>query len=239
MIDIYCFPPAGSSSIFFNNWNMNLSNNINVRSIELKGRGALIEEDLSDNLEEEVESIYQKIKNNICDHHYCFFGHSMGASLALELTFKLQERKSQLPLLLILSGVNPPNIVQMHRQLHGLPKGELIKELKLMGGSPESVLDNPEFLDYFLPLIVNDLKITENYCFNHVGKKINVPILVVNGSSDPYINFESILDWDKISRFKTEFYELQGGHFYLKKNEPIFFDLLNKLLEGRILNARV
>ncbi|KOP63790.1 hypothetical protein AMS62_00030 [Bacillus sp. FJAT-18019] len=139
MIDLYCFPPAGSSSIFFNNWNINLSNNINVRSIELKGRGALIEEDLSDNLEEEVESIYQRIKNNICDHHYCFFGHSMGASLALELTFKLQERKSQPPLLLILSGRNPPNIVQMHRLLHRLPKGELIKELKLKWGDLRKV----------------------------------------------------------------------------------------------------
>lgn len=233
-MDMYCFPPAGSSSFFYRDWKKYVNNDINICPVELNGRGILFGEKFSKSLDQEVENIYLRIKDNTKKGSFCFFGHSMGAAIALELAYKLQEENNRMPDFMILSGKNPPTLNEnSNPQLHKLAVNELIIELKRMGGTPAGVLESPEFSDFFLPVILNDIRINGSHTFKHINKKIGSPIVILNGIKDPYIDFESLVDWSEITSSDTEFYNLDGGHFYLHENETLFFEFLNRIIERR------
>lgn len=75
-MNLYCFPFAGGSTLFFNDWIKYFDPSIKIISVELAGRGTRISEPFYDNFEQLINDIFSYINK---EKEYAFFGHSNGS----------------------------------------------------------------------------------------------------------------------------------------------------------------
>jgi hypothetical protein len=78
---LFCVPFAGGSAANFVSWKKYLYSSIELKPVELSGRGKRLNEPLYKNVTEAVEDIFQRIRLELNDNRYAFFGHSLGAIL--------------------------------------------------------------------------------------------------------------------------------------------------------------
>ena len=88
-IKLFCFPYAGGSAAAYNKWRQYLDKHIELRPVELAGRGRRIYDPLYQSIEEAVDDVYQLISPELAKGPYAFFGHSMGGIIAYELAYKI------------------------------------------------------------------------------------------------------------------------------------------------------
>lgn len=89
---LFCFPYSGGSSVIYEKWRKKLSPSIELIPIEYAGRGTRFATPLFENINDVVEDVFYAIKIHLdTTSHYSFFGHSMGALIAYELSHKLTQ----------------------------------------------------------------------------------------------------------------------------------------------------
>ena len=81
-IKLFCFPHLGGSASIYYQWKTMIHKNIEIIPIELAGRGERNKEPFCKNFKELLLDISIQITNNHLEK-YAFFGHSMGALIAL------------------------------------------------------------------------------------------------------------------------------------------------------------
>src|SRR6185503_11064474 len=96
------------------------------------------------------------------DVPFAFFGHSMGALIAFELTRHLRRHGRPGPRHLFLSGARAPRR-PAPPPFHVLPEHALLAELSRLNGTPPEILQEPEYMAMVLPLIRADLELYETY----------------------------------------------------------------------------
>src|SRR5258708_6169304 len=129
-IDLYCLPHAGAGEWIFRSWQSKLPSFVTVRPIRLPGRGARSAESPHTDLKLLVEELASGLAQSI-EKPFAFFGHSMGALIAFELSFHLAARYGLSPLHLFLSARCSPEEVRDFLNPEA-PKDELIDRLKLL-----------------------------------------------------------------------------------------------------------
>jgi medium-chain acyl-[acyl-carrier-protein] hydrolase len=188
-------------------------------------------EQLCTESEEMIEQMADGLSQHL-DKPYAIFGHSMGALLAFELAQRLQATALRRPSYLFLSGRMAAQLPWKLR-LHELPDDEFIAELeKRYGGLPQQILQDPQLLEIYLPILRADLTLLGKYRYS---KKLplSCPILATAGKQDSNVSNEALLAWREHTsgEFQTEW--LEGGHFYLagESRKPLL-ELLSKKLAG-------
>jgi medium-chain acyl-[acyl-carrier-protein] hydrolase len=210
---LFCFPYAGGGAASYRNWSDELPALIEVCPIELPGRGTRITEPPFTRMAPLVEAIAPALLPYL-DRPFAFFGHSMGALISFELAHLLRKKYRLLPTYLFISGVSGRFEPNDRRSIHTLPKAEFIKELRLLNGTPEAVLENTELMDLLLPILRADFAITETYSYS-VEPPLSCPMMVFGGLDDPKVNRSQLEVW----RFQTSAtFSLQlllGDHFFI------------------------
>jgi surfactin synthase thioesterase subunit len=87
------------------------------------------------------------------DHPFAFFGHSMGAAIAFELARSLRRHGKTLPLALYVSGARAPQFRLNWTPPPAPDDRELLQQLRRLDGIPSDVLDNPQMMEYALPVL--------------------------------------------------------------------------------------
>lgn len=149
---------------------------------------------------------------------FLFFGHSMGALVGFETALRLQTLNKEIPKQLFVSGREAPHIRKSHRILHSLSDEELLEELHIVNGTPAELLENPELMELYLPVIRADFQACETYEYKS-KVLLKCPITSLGGSNDPYVTFDEIREW---ASYTTEFYEelqYSGDHFFIRNHE--------------------
>src|SRR6185369_7818116 len=108
-IKLFCLPYAGGSSMVFHKWKKYLNSEIELRAIELAGRGRRIHESMYQDRAEAVEDVFQLIKDEIRQSPYALLGHSMGSLIAYEVAQKIRANKLPEPLHVFFSGSSAPH----------------------------------------------------------------------------------------------------------------------------------
>ena len=123
---LFCFPYAGGSSAIFNRWKSYIGHEIEIRAIELAGRGKRIHEAHYNTFDEAINDVLKLINDEIkSDSGYAFFGHSMGAKIAYELTQRILDEGYQGPKHIFFSGRGAPYIKgKDEKDYHKLPDEE-------------------------------------------------------------------------------------------------------------------
>jgi surfactin synthase thioesterase subunit len=230
MPKVFFFPHAGGSASLYLSWSKFLSKEIEVKPVELAGRGKRMKDPLYDCLEDIVEDIYPRISAELEEAPYAFFGHSMGALLVYELVRKIQLLKNQQPLHIFFSGRIPPYVAWDQELDHSLSDEEFIKQVAGHGGISLEIFDNPELQDILLPRLRADYKAAGTY--RHQGEivKVNCDISIFNGKLDQYVSGRDLSLWPECTTGTCNFYEYDGGHFFINQYKKEISEIINNTL---------
>lgn len=218
-INLYCLPYAGSSSIIYEKWVDYLSPSIELRPIELAGRGSRIDEPFYDDIMEAVEDVYQKILSDTANYPFAIFGHSMGGIIAYLLAKRFHMDGDTRIKHIFVSGRRPPHKIILDRdKIHLMDDYDFIKKLFDLGGTPKELLQYPEFKTIFMPMIRNDFRLSENYFLLEVDAPVNIDITCYFGENDELTN-DRIDEWFGYTSEKYSSRYYMGGHFFINKRE--------------------
>lgn len=192
-----------------------LLNNFEVECLELPGRGKRLGETLLRNFDLAVQDVYAQLIKKITNPVFLIYGHSMGAYLALKAGYMLQQQGRK-PACLIVSGNIGPNEVQDKKCRYRMQHEEFIKELELLGGVPQDILNNTEYFGYFEPILRADFEVAEEHGLTG-NIRVNAPIYAMMGSEEERV--EEITNWGRFTNSWFKHEVLSGGHFFIH-NHP-------------------
>jgi len=230
-IKLFCIPFAGGSAVVFNQWRPLLSRDIELKPVELAGRGRRIREPLYGSLEQAVDDLFKIIAPELSQGPYALLGHSMGSLLAFELYYKIKARNLPEPVHAFFSGRGAPSMPTAEKKkYHLLPEDEFKKEMIELGGTSREFFEHPELVEVFLPLMRQDLKIHEHYRFQEKPGPLICPVTVLNGKKDPETTIEEAEAWRQHSGGNFTIYHFEGGHFFLTEQFQAVVKIINQTL---------
>jgi len=230
---LFTFPFAGGSAAYYNNWKSKLSRDITLKPIELKGRGKRISEPLYKNFDEMLDDVYATVKPDILKNDFMFFGHSMGATIAFELSHRLQANGLPLPIHMFLSGRLAPDCVDDF-SMNALPDKGFQQAVIRKGGMNAELFQHQEWVELFLPVIRKDFIIiaAQDELIQNNLPPLHCNFTVLNGKDDHSI--ETMNSWSKFTSKKFEFLEFDGGHFFINDHLSEVISLINQTHEQRL-----
>ncbi|WP_225882439.1 alpha/beta fold hydrolase, partial [Streptomyces aureocirculatus] len=183
--------------------------------LEAPGRGNLQALPLIDDCDRLVDYFSTAIAP-LLDRPFGFFGHSMGALIAYQLTRRLLRQGEPLPTWLGVSAyAAPQGKAGADSRPHLMADDELRAWLRSGGGSPPQLLDNDDVWHKFAPMFRSDFKLVDTWTPPRSPEPLPVPLSVFAGVHDKLIDEDRLLAW---RAFTTRFRGLErfdGDHFYL------------------------
>jgi surfactin synthase thioesterase subunit len=226
---LYAFPYAGAGHTVYQHWCSRLGSGVEVALIKLPGRGARFTEAQAGSLSELAEALAEAIvRSHPRNLPFAFFGHSMGALLAFETARALQ-RHGLSPAALLVSARTAPSAHGWRERVSDLPDAQFLSFIRSMNGLPQEVLDNPEWLDLFLPIIRADFALCENYRYD-AAPPLPCPIHVLAGQADASVPLPLLSDWARETPGECQTWLFPGGHFFLFEQEAELLQLMQRLL---------
>lgn len=207
---LLCFPYAGGGSGCFRDLRFP---RVTSYTVMLPGREVRHQESRFRSARRAAEGIGAAILEGIRPP-YVFFGHSLGALLAYEVTRWLCARGGTLPEVLIVSGRAAPQLPILTR-LYELDDLELGKVVRGYGGTPECMLSDEFFARVMLPIIRDDFEMAENYAHEH-HEPLPVPIQALAGDADPVAPVWKVEQWAAITRLEFGIRVFPGSHFFFR-----------------------
>ena len=211
---LLCFPYAGAGASIYYPWSRILPPQIDVYATQLPGREDRYAEPPSRNLTFLVDSVIDAI-DGLSHKPFALFGHSMGALLAFEVARTLREMGLEQPVHLFVSGRQGPQAPFTGEPLHLLPETDFLLECtRRYQGIPKAILDEPELVKMFLPILRADMQAVETYRYEK-RDPLNIPITALHGKEDHSLKPEDIELWanETLSEFSCR--KLPGSHFFL------------------------
>ena len=202
----------------YHQWKPLLGEGIELRLIELAGRGNRIGEGLYKDPGAVVDDVFQLIRGEIQHSPYMLFGHSMGATIAYELAQRVNGFRLPKPAHLFFSGRGAPHVDRPdEKKYHLLDENAFREEVIDLGGTPPEFFEHEELMQLLLPLLKNDFRIAETCPLTNPIKAFDQDITVLLGKEDD-LNTEQCEEWVKHTSETCHFHYFPGGHFlYMKK----------------------
>ena len=165
------------------------------------------------------------------DRPFAFFGHSMGAAVSFELARALRKGGLPLPTVLIASAARAPQFRRGHSIRPDSSTGELLDDLRRLGGIPAEALENPDLLRALLPALEADTRLYRRYVFSE-DDPLPFPIRAYGGIDDPNVRREHLEGWQEQTSASFACRLFPGGHFYYQSRAAEFRAALEKDLRA-------
>jgi medium-chain acyl-[acyl-carrier-protein] hydrolase len=232
-IKLYCFPFAGGSSVFYQPWRRLMPSFVDVQPYELPGRGIRLGEKLCTTVHEVVDDIIRNTGTAFSKESYAFFGHSMGSLIVLELTRRIESLGLPGPSVLFISGKGAPDFRVKHSNTQAMSEETLKGYLKSLGGVSDDFFNNPDLVQFFLPVIRNDLKLVEIY-EPKPAKPFAADIVTLFGKSEHW-TMEEMKGWQQYTTGGIQQFTFPGGHFFLKNFFPEISRIIAQTLHHQVI----
>jgi surfactin synthase thioesterase subunit len=220
-VQLFCLAHAGGTAALYRRWAQAMPPAVRVVALELPGHGkrraspahtawpALIAA-----LSGEVRALRDPAVP------FALFGHSMGALVALELIHALRAHGELAAWLGASASVAPA--CRVH-ETHWLdcPQPRMVDKLRSLGGTPDALLDDSDFIDLLMPMLRADFHLCGTYRNGANGMEGNreplgCPIDVFTGRDDPATGrAEDLARWRDETLGTCAFHHFDGAHFYL------------------------
>lgn len=227
---LFCFPHAGGGATTFQPWVGEVSPAVELCAVQLPGRETRLGEAHPGSLRNLVSQLSTELQP-LFDVPFAFFGHSMGALVAFELTRQLRRRGQPMPMRLLVSGRPAPHISHGAPSIRSLPDIEFIREVsRKYNGIPRAVLDEPELLALVTPVLRADIAMVEMYAFVQEDP-LGVPISVFCGIDDTSVDFEELDAWRQHTSMSFRLELLPGDHFFPHTSREMLLASIGRDLE--------
>lgn len=227
-VRLFCFPHSGAGASVFNDWHTLAPSCIEICPIQLPGRGTSFRETPIDNIEPLIDMLLHDIVDYM-DKPFAFFGHSLGALLAYELTRNIASVSHHLPIHLFISAYRAPHLPNEGRMLHKLEHEELLAEIVALNGVPKELMKEPELVRYFMSVIRADLAVCETYVFRN-SQPLPVSFTVYGGDTDPRAQSSELAPWRELCACEFDMKIFAGGHFYIESCRKELVDNIARAL---------
>jgi len=227
--NLYCLPHAGGNKYAYKPFVDAAPAFIKVIPLEYPGRGERVQEKPMTDVVELARLILSEIKSELYVP-YAIYGHSMGTLVGYLLAREIRRAGYASPKFLFFTGSEGPATRKNEKIRHLLPENELIEELKSLGGVSDEVLNEPDIMGFFLPIIRADFHAVETY--QHVeGANFDIPINVAIGTEEK-VTAEEAKSWQRETKVPIELMQFHGNHFFIfDHTERIMKLITEKLLE--------
>jgi surfactin synthase thioesterase subunit len=236
VVRLFCFPHAGGGASVFRSWTNELAPGIEVYPIQLPGReGRWLEPPLT-RMSLLVPQLSEALRP-LLHAPYAFFGHSMGAFVAFELSRQLRRENRPGPAILIVSGARAPQIPDPDPPVHMMSEKLLLEDLKRFDGISEELLDHPELVSLLLPTLRADLTMCETYVYRD-EPPLACPVSVYGGQHDAKVAMEHLTLWKVQTAREFQLRVFPGKHFYfLKESRSAVVQTLREELLRYVVGA--
>ncbi len=210
---LFFFPHAGGSARWFRAWPKRLPVNVACYGIQLPGRGERLREPPLTSLGMVIDNLTIEMQPWL-RAPFGFFGHSMGALIAFELTRRLQALRAPTPMHLFVSGRGAPHLTSTRQRLYDLPDDELVEELARLGGVPDFVRAHAELMRMIIPTLRADLSVVQTHVFAP-GPRLGCPITALGGTRDADVPVDHIAAWHDYTTRVFGMHMIDGDHFFV------------------------
>lgn len=233
-IKLFFLPHAGGSAKGY----MTMSKYLNTSVIEpipleMAGRGKRTKEKCFTEIRSCVEDLYQRIKPEIVDSSYAFFGHSLGTIVGYELIKYIEMKGDKSPVCGFFSGRVAPDYHFPGPVLSGLPNSDFIAEFNRFQGLPPEILENEKILELVLPILRADVQLAESYKVV-APNKIHCDVYAFYGEKDVLVSREGVEAWREVTDKAAVISSFPGGHFYFKNHTDLFTARINEFMEYQV-----
>ena len=228
---VVLFHHAGGAASGYMPYRQYISEHYRLLVVQLPGRESHLSAELCHDGFIAATHILNVLNAQLDNLPVVFFGHSMGAALALQ-TAALAKKGGQLNLLqLFISSRRPPHIEPFEADLAHATDQQVLDAVLHYGAVPEELLADKDFRDTLTNKIRADYGIANTI---HRQTSINMlgdlPITVYGGIADNTVSVAHLYQWSFYSSGAFHCVMLTGDHFYL-------FDLKNQQIIARALVA--
>ncbi|WP_432969519.1 thioesterase II family protein [Dactylosporangium sp. CA-233914] len=206
---LVCFPHAGGSAAYYRPLALRLESTVDALVVQYPGRQDRRAEPNVPRIDVLADRIAAAVRE-VADRPLAFFGHSMGAVLAFEVTLRLGPGAVTH---LFASGRRAPTRYRPEA-IHKADDASLLAEVERLDGTASVLLRDPEFIDMILPGLRNDYIAIETYR-HRPGALVDCPITALVGDTDPRTSVSEARDWASSTSGAFALHVLRGGHFYL------------------------
>lgn len=221
---LFCFPYASGNATFYRDWAITLPADVEVVAVQYPGRLDRIGEPCARDMDTLVDGVVAALRP-LLGTDFALFGHSMGAAVAYEVTYRLEHGLGVRPRRLFVSGRPAPRHHRSGQTKHLLPDDALWDELRRLGGTTDAALVHPELRATVLPTLRADYRLVESYRPTG-GPPLGTPITAITGDVDPEAPVGHVADWSSYTTGGFELRVLPGHHFYLIDQQARVLDEL-------------
>lgn len=216
---VYAFAHAGGSGTAFLAWQDAMPSGVEVRAVQLPGRGMRLAEAPRTCITALVRELAEAIADDACSvpGGFALLGHSLGGLLAYEVAHLLQSRHPTVkrPLRLFVLGGAAPRHRRPRAPIHTYDDARFIEALQHYQGTPPEVLQHPELMELALPALRADFQLVFDYQRPDHGL-LDVPISLMGGLADPVASPAEVAAWAEETSAPCSTHWFEGGHFFLQ-----------------------
>jgi surfactin synthase thioesterase subunit len=228
---LLCIPYARGSGRAFRCWQPYLRRGIILRPVELAGQGRRSGKPPYRDFAEAADDIAHRPAAAADGDDYAVYGHSLGGLMAYEALHRLAARGLPGPRRLFVSACKPPQLKRGQPPLHMLPDRQFLQALATLGGVPAALLDDPNAVAFYAPLVRNDYRIYEEYRYAPKPAPLSCAITVGVGEHDPVTTPGEAGHWRELSTGRVTSVVLAGArHFLLDERAVEIVTCLNATL---------
>ncbi|VVP70031.1 Linear gramicidin dehydrogenase LgrE [Pseudomonas fluorescens] len=229
-VTLLCLPYSGASAMVYSRWRRTLPAWLQVRPVELPGRGARMGEPLQTDMQVLARQLADEQRLN-ATAPYAILGHSLGALLAFELAHELRALGCPEPVALFACGTAAPTRREGYDGdgwRNPKDDAELINDLRELNGTPEEVLANKELMSITLPVLRADFLLCGRYTYRK--RQALTCALHVLGGEDDRASEDQLSAWRRETTGRFSLHLFQGGHFFIHEQEQRVLERLSSLL---------
>jgi surfactin synthase thioesterase subunit len=208
---LVCFPHAGAGAAVFREWGSDRE--LDVLPVRLPGRESRLGEPPRRSLSSLAGELADAL-DPVLDREFSFYGHSMGAVLAFEVSRLLRSRSGRCPQTLFVAASAPPGAQRGLERVRHLGDEELVAALAGRFGVADAALANRELMQLLLPAMRADLEMLETYR-PAPGPPLPCPIVAFYGEEDLHYGREVLAGWQPFTAADFSLEAVPGGHFFV------------------------
>ncbi len=209
---LLCLPPAGTGAGLFRNWAQIAPNTMTVHPVALPGREKRYNEPPPRSIDALADQLAMELEPYV-GSRYAIFGYSMGALLGYEIARRFSGAGLRQPDAFFVLGCNAPDRMVYEREpFHTMEPAAFHQALVDLGGTDAEILNNPEAMELFEPVLRNDFRICETHVHDAARGTLDCPAHVFLSDADAFVNEYAAAAWSDFVTGGTSLHRVSGPH---------------------------
>lgn len=224
-VPLLCFPHAGAGRLYYARWGALFADGISFDVVQYPQRESRYKDPMPATVQQLAADIHAEYAP-LFQRPYAIWGHSMGTVVGYEVAKLVQQHSGRAPMVFFSSGSSAP-CDSRFKAVPSLASAEGFRDVLLRYGgvAPES-LGDPDFMDYFAPIIKADLALLGGYQDVEVAP-LECPLVLMEGRDDS-VRLDS---WARYVARAPEVHLFDGGHFFLQDHAAALASLMSSRIQ--------